>query len=260
MSQAEIGPDLDASKYTPAQFELFKAKFPEQSTNTLARFLIAREGNVENASTLLSNHLVWRKENLPALKETCIAEFETGKAYIRGTDLQGHPILHFHTYLHDPYDRHIEELIRMTLFVFETALRKLENNLSKITVLINRVGASSGSDIEFAKQLTGILQNNYPERLYRTIVYPSGMIFYGIWQVVQLFMDPVSRQKVKPVMYLSGVTEYIDRKYIPVQMGGTDDYVFKAEDFPDPYPESEIVAKRAQLALAKEKKDETTSE
>lgn len=52
----------------------------------------------------------------------------------------------------------------------------------------------------------------------RAIIYPSDVVFYSIWAIVKWFMDPVTREKVQPMMYLSGVEQYIDRQYIPKSM------------------------------------------
>jgi len=243
MSQEEIGPDLDANKYTPEQFAAFKAKFPEQDTVTLARFLIARNGDIEKSSEMLTNHLNWKAANWPVLKSTCINEVKQGKGYVRGTDLEGHPLIIFNTCLHDPNKRDVEELIRCAIFLFETAISQMKGKICKVCLMINRVSAGSSADIEFFKALSNLLQNNYPERLHRTVVYPSGFVFWGIWQVVQLFLDPVTRDKVKPVMYLSGVQEYISIDSIPAVMGGNMDYVYNEQDYPDPYPAEVIAAK-----------------
>jgi hypothetical protein len=58
-------------------------------------------------------------------------------------------------------------------------------------------------------------QSNFPERVHRVIVYPSGFVFYGIWNIVKWFLDPVTQAKVQPMLALSGVQQYIDDEYIP---------------------------------------------
>lgn len=58
----------------------------------------------------------------------------------------------------------------------------------------------------------------YPERVTRCILYPSDVVFYSLWNIAKWFFDPVVREKMKPMMYLSGVEEYIDRQHIPVSM------------------------------------------
>jgi len=243
MSQEEVGPDLDANKYSPEQFAAFKAKFPEQDTVTLARFLIARNGDIEKSSDMLTNHLNWKAANWPVLKSSCINEVKQGKGYVKGTDLQGHPLIIFNTCLHDPSKRDIEEMTRSAIYLFETAIAQMKNKICKVCLMINRVNAGNSADMEFMKALTNLLQNNYPERLYRTVVFPSGFVFWGIWQVVQIFLDPVTKDKVKPVMYLSGVQEYISIDNIPAVMGGNMDYVYNEQDYPDPYPAEVIAAK-----------------
>jgi len=243
MSQHEIGPDLDASKYTTEQFAVMKDAFPGVDTVTLARFLIARNGDTTKSIPMLQAHLAWKEQSWPALKVSFQVELNTGKAYTQGFDREGHPLIIFHTNLHNPAERDVDELLRMSIWVFECAIAKLPDKLCKVTVLINRVNAGSGSDIEFARQLTGLLSNNYPERLYRTIVYPSSIVFYGIFQVVSLFLDPVTKNKVKPVMYLSGVQEYIADEHIPEVMGGCSTFKFNPDDCVDPYPEDVIKAK-----------------
>jgi len=243
MSSQELGIDLDTRKYTQDQWDAFKKAFPTVDDRTLARFLIARNGDVEKSTTLLKGHLEWKAANWPVLKSSCEKEFSVGRCYVRGTDKEGHPLIIFHTRLHNPNDRDLEELGRMVIFVFECAIKQLPSNMNKVTVLLDRTNAHNGADIEFMKHFTNIMQNNYPERLYRTIVYPSGFIFYGIWQLVQMFLDPVTREKVKPVMYLSGVQEYIADEYIPSEMGGASTYKFSPSDYSDPYPEEVIKSK-----------------
>jgi len=254
MSQEEIGPDLDASKYTPAEFAQFKANFPDQDTITLARFLIARNGDVQKSTELLTKHLAWKKTNWPVLKSSCMNEVKQGKGYVRGADLEGHPLIVFNTCLHDPSNRDVEELIRCAVFLFETAIAQMKGKTCKVCLLINRVNAGSTADLEFFKQLSALMQDNYPERLFRTVVYPSGFIFWGIWQVVQVFLDPVTRAKVKPVMYLSGVHEFISNDNIPAVMGGASEYIFNEQDYPDPYSAEVIAAK-----LEKDKAAATTT-
>jgi Na+/H+-translocating membrane pyrophosphatase len=58
----------------------------------------------------------------------------------------------------------------------------------------------------------------YPETVQRIIVYPADVVLYTVWAVVKWFMDPVTREKVQPMMLLSGVEQYIDRQYIPKSM------------------------------------------
>lgn len=255
----EFGPDLNTGKYHVAQFNEMKSHFPETDDVTLARFLIARNGDLCKSKPMYEEHLKWKEHNWPALKSSCMNELKLGKSYVKGEDKLGHPLIIFHTHLHDPQNRDCEELVRMAIFTFETAIAQMKDKTCKVTVLINRCNAGNGSDVEFARMLTTLLSNNYPERLYRTVVYPSSMVFYGIWQVVQIFMDVVTREKVKPVMYLSGVQEFIDDEHIPKCMGGKSEYEFNIDDYPDPYHPDIIAAKEIKDKAEAEAKAEAAA-
>lgn len=61
-------------------------------------------------------------------------------------------------------------------------------------------------------------QDLFPETLMRAIIYPSDVVFYSIWGIVKWFVDPVTREKVQPMMFLSGVEQFIDRQHIPKSM------------------------------------------
>ncbi len=62
------------------------------------------------------------------------------------------------------------------------------------------------------------MQDLFPETLQRAVIYPSDILFYSIWAIAKWFVDPVTREKVQPMMYLSGVEQFIDRQYIPKSM------------------------------------------
>jgi len=234
--------DIDSSKFPFEALVAMREAFPTQNDDILARFLLARNGNVEKASTLLSGHLEWRATSWPILKSSCINEIVKGKLYMHGTDLEGHPLLIWRVRFNFAKDRDLDEMGRMVIWWMETAIASVKDK-SKVTVLLDRTGfKSENSDIEFCQHLTPIFQNHFPERLYRAVVYPSGLVFYGIWNIVKWFLDPVTQEKVQPVLALSGVQQYIDNKYIPVDMGGECTYEFNPNEFPDPYPADVLAA------------------
>ena len=90
-----------------------------------------------------------------------------------------------------------------------------------------------------------INQNNFPERLHRAVIHPTGLVFYGLWNVIKWFLDPVTQSKAAPVVYQSGVTAYINPEHIPRHLGGESDYEFNHEDFPDPPHLVEASAKKS---------------
>ena len=89
------------------------------------------------------------------------------------------------------------------------------------------------------------MQSNYPERLHKAIIYPSGWIFWGLWNMLKYLADPVTQQKIMPVVRLSAVQDVIEDKYIPRDLGGECDYEFNKDAesiiaaLDDPFPRTE---------------------
>jgi len=191
------------SRITPDALAEMRAAFEGETDTTLCRFLLARNCNVAKATELLSKHLEWKQTNWPIRKESFIREYVKGKVWLHGTDNEGHPLIVYRSCLHLPHDRDVEEMGRMALWWAECVVSLMPPDKSKATILIDRVGAgTSNQDMEFVRHAAALFQNNYPERLHRAIVYPSGIVFYSIWALVKLFLDPVTAQKVQPMLYL----------------------------------------------------------
>lgn len=226
-----------SSKYSPSLIYELKKSFPEESDETLARFLIARNGDHLLARELLRENIVWRRDNLPVLKETCLDEICRGKVYRYGTDKEGHPLAIFRPRLNDPSTRDMGEMSRMIIWWASVIMAEMPPTLSKCTILVDRTDVKS-PDVPFLRAFGSVFQNNYPERVYRIIVYPGGLVFTALWQVVQWLLDPVTRDKVRPVLTLAGVQEFIDDEYIPRNMGGECDYEFDSADLPPDPPAS----------------------
>jgi hypothetical protein len=126
---------------------------------------------------------------------------------------------------------------------------------SKFTLLIDRTNASSANqDVDFMEHISEIFQvpvlcpsmrclifffflkANFPERLHRVIIYPTGFMFYGIWNIAQYLLLPTTREKVSPQISSQGCLQYVEPQYLPVSMGGTSTYEPDIENIEEPPP------------------------
>ena len=104
----------------------------------------------------------------------------------------------------------------------------------KYTVIVDRSNMSSSStDMEGLKYASSIISSNYPERLHTAIVHPVNLIFWSIWKVAQLFIDPVTREKVKPVIYQSAIRDYVAPEHILSHLGGEAAFEYDHTDLPE---------------------------
>lgn len=93
-----------------------------------------------------------------------------------------------------------------TAFALSIALyleRKLDrDSFEKITVAIDVRGGTGWANpkpqklIPFIKQVAGILEQNFPERLARCLVFPVPAAAALLWRVIKVFLDPNTVQKV----------------------------------------------------------------
>lgn len=111
--------DIDPSRFTPEALASMRAQFPAEGVEQLARFLIARNGDVGKAADMLRAHVAWREVNMPVSRESCLGELQKGKMYRHGFDLDGRPLLFWRGALHLPNDRDMKEMQNLLLFMMQ---------------------------------------------------------------------------------------------------------------------------------------------
>lgn len=239
--------DIDVTTISMEKMTTLRREFPELNDTTIAKFYFARNGDLTKIIDMIKASMEWRKTfNFPVLKSSIPNEIKSGKLYFHGHDKEGHPLIVYTVALSKPSERDLDEAIRHLVWWVEYMLKNSLKTVSKVTVIFNRNDFKQENvDMEVMKAASNVLQNNYPEILLRTIVYPSGLIFYGLWNIIKFFLDPVTQSKVKPVIYLAGVQEFVDDEYIPVSMGGTCTYVYDHNDFLDPVEEEDTLTDKS---------------
>ena len=123
---------FEGVKYDESKVLAMRASFPGEDDETLARFLIARGGDMDKARVMLTEHLEWRSEqyyniNSNILKSGCLGEIMKGKVYINGVDKEGHPLVVFRPKFNDAAVRDIDEMGRMAIWWTEVIVSEMEN-------------------------------------------------------------------------------------------------------------------------------------
>jgi len=113
----------------------------------------------------------------------------------------GRPLLIWRVRFNFPATRDMDKLLKTFLYWAEAAIRAMPPQYSKFTVLMDRSGfRQENADMEMLKAVAGTLQDAYVERLSSCIIYPVDLIFYALWNIGKWFIDPVTREKVKPML------------------------------------------------------------
>jgi hypothetical protein len=226
--------DIDLDAISPENMTEMRAAFPDRADEELARYLIARNNDFDKAKAMLESALAWRAKNLPVMKADCGSEFTSGKICTRGIDKEGRPLLIYTAKLNFHGTRDLDQAGKTLIWWTEYTIRQLPPHLSKYTILLNRCGSTrENSDLDMAKHFAQVLQDAYPERVKTIIIYPTDILFYTLWNIGKWFLDPVTRNKVKPMLQFRGVEEFVDRSQIPRDMGGDHDFTFDPESYPE---------------------------
>jgi len=212
--------EIDQSIISRENLINMKRQFPDLDYDTLSRYLIAQKDNPFKACAQLRKTMKLREKYWGINHHHCLHEISSGKCFFAGFDKERRPVLVINARLHHVQRRDLMESVLMTLWWMEYAIAKLPPNMSRITILIDRVGCDNiPLDRELIQTLAGIFQDLHPERLHRAIIYPAGVVFYTMWNtIMKWLLQPSTRDKIVPALSVSEVTYYINESVIPTHM------------------------------------------
>ena len=169
-----------------------------------------------------SNHGSIKNSNhstilLPQLTRLLPKSFQTPR------DQNNHRILHFLPAMMD-LSKASEGVFALSIALYLE--RKLDrNSFEKITVAIDCRGGTGWANpkpqalIPFLQQVASVLEQNFPERLAKALLFPVPMAAFVLYKVVKRFLDPKTVEKVAliqgdsrncgPIPY-EAMQEYID--------------------------------------------------
>ena len=131
-------------------------------------------------------------------KETIEFENSTGKIYVRGFDKEGHVILYMkprneNSKSHDGNLKHVVWNLEKAIACMEATTQQ-----EKLVLIIDYDGfsMSSAPPMKTSKATLNILQDHYPERLFRAYVIRPLTLFYGFFKMISPFIDPVTKGKI----------------------------------------------------------------
>ncbi|PNS21356.1 CRAL-TRIO domain-containing protein [Sphaceloma murrayae] len=219
----------------------------------MLRFLRARKWDVHDALVMMIATLHWRMvemrvdEEVMSLGETGFAErsksgtaetkkdaedflaqVKMGKSLIHGCDREGRPVCTVRVRKHIPGQQTERALEMYTVYVIETTRLLLKAPVDTATVIFDMTSFSmSNMDYTPVKFMIKCFEANYPESLGSVLVYKSPWIFQGIWKIIRGWLDPVVAAKVHFCDDEAQLSAYVDRKRIPKEMGGDEDWEYE---------------------------------
>ncbi|XP_037429058.1 phosphatidylinositol transfer protein PDR17-like [Triticum dicoccoides] len=205
----------------------------------LARYLEARNWNIDKSRKMLEESLKWRAVSRPEdIRWPDVSvEAETGKMYrATFTDREGRTVVIMRPAKQNTSSH--EGQLRYLIYTLENAVLSLPQGLDKMVWLIDFTGwtLANATPIKTARDSANILQNHYPERLSVAFLFNPPKVFEAFFKVVKVFLDPKSIQKVNFVYKdkeesMKTMYKHIDPEVLPVEFGGKNIVVYNHEDY-----------------------------
>lgn len=175
----------------------------QMNDSTFTRYLRARTFNIPKTISLLDSTISWRKsfglEKLHTEWSDIIRkEHESSKMYVRGFDKEGHALVYMRPALENTNDH--EGNMKNLVYTMERAIACMEatTGQEKLSLVIDYTGfsLSNAPPMKTSRETLSILQDHYPERLYRAYCIRPPIVFYAFFKVISPFMDSVTKQKL----------------------------------------------------------------
>mmetsp|Transcript_30023 Transcript_30023/g.69933 ORF Transcript_30023/g.69933 Transcript_30023/m.69933 type:complete len:370 (-) Transcript_30023:31-1140(-) len=199
------------------------------------RFAVANAGNMNKILRHINDNKVWLQKERPRFAELPVSN---PLFFQRGWDRRGHPLLIYNGPRISVVRPSPEEMVLYTASVFQGLCDLLESGdyfsktegftpqwrLQKVTMVVF-LPKGSEPDWRAVGPVLTVLQRQFPERLYRALIFPTGRTTTFLWGIAKRFLDP---RTVRKVVFLDGgekpdgLLEFIAPEQLPEEFGGRD--------------------------------------
>ncbi|KAG0280778.1 hypothetical protein BGZ95_008683 [Linnemannia exigua] len=236
VSLADIG--LSVEQLRPALWNNILGDHPD---SLLLRFLRARKWNVNNGMTMILKAFKWRLEDdieevksksedeLDAKYRGFRLQMELGKSFVHGNDKEGRPVVYINVRLHKPADQDAKALEKFTIYVMEVGRLMIQPPVETACLVFDMTGFGlANMDYNFVKFLVQCFEAYYPESLGILIIHKAPLVFWGVWKIIEPWLDPVVASKIRFTRSDKELTEVIDANHLPNKYdGGKDQFTYQ---------------------------------
>lgn len=162
------------------------------------RFLRARKWDIEKSLVMLVSAINWRdardieetiihsgedvglKKDPSADEKAFIAQYSSGKSYVRGTDNEHRPIYFVKVRLHDPSLQTPEAMESYILHNIESIRILVKAPVDKCCLIFDMTGFGlKNMDFHVVKFLVSVFEARYPETLGLILIHNAPFVFWG---------------------------------------------------------------------------------
>ncbi|KAI0863421.1 CRAL/TRIO domain-containing protein [Xylaria cubensis] len=240
--QQHIG-DMSPRDFRRALWGFILCEHPD---TLVLRFLRARKWDVEQAMIMLVSAVNWRvdrnmaeivirdgesvglKENPSAGEKDFITQYRSGKSYVRGTDKENRPIYVIKVRLHDPRLQSTETMDTYILHNIESLRILAKPPNDKFCLIFDMTGFGlKNMDYHVVKLLISVFEARYPETLGVVLIHNAPFVFWGIWNIIKGWLDPVIASKINFTRKPADLLQFISEENLHTSFGGKDTWEYE---------------------------------
>ncbi|KAG0147650.1 hypothetical protein CROQUDRAFT_655855 [Cronartium quercuum f. sp. fusiforme G11] len=210
----------------------------EDPDQLVIRFIRARKHVIESAIKMFIECLQWRIESnvdeLVSKGESGLIkqdsyddkafthQISSGKTFLQGFSKTGGPVSYLFARHHRSSEQTLEVMNDYTTWAQEN-VRLVNSSLgSQVTVIVDLAGFGlANMDWKAVLYYNKCLQSYYPEALQVVILHNAPWVFQGVWKALGPMLDPVVRSKFAFTKSNEELLDYVDKRYLFEEHGGT---------------------------------------
>jgi len=191
----------------------------------LRRFLVAKNGGIEESLKMLVNAMKWRKSfDVNRLNAASFPReyYQMGGLFTYGYNLNGAQIIVFRVKNNKKLNPWTEMLKKFLVYLIEKESQRFANNQHKgICVVFDCKDAGIGNvDIDFLSFIVRTFTDYYPTLLESVVIHELPFLLKYVFQLVQSWLPKEHREYLHSVS-AEDINQYIASEELPDFMGGT---------------------------------------
>jgi len=219
---------VEVAELTALQREQLGPWIVQLENEDILRFL-RRDVTEQKTWASLQATSKWRKdEKIDDLVNEDLSELmpEGGEEfYYTGTDQQNRPVLIYRSCAHTPGRIDPNMYNRYVIKTLEEGRKKYGlGSRVQAAVVVDRVGSGmKNQDPALLRVLIPCFTTHFPGVVGNIYIAPVNAVFYAVWSLVSLLLDPVTRESVKLLKKETKTEELLqvmDASSLPTNLGG----------------------------------------
>lgn len=159
------------------------------------------------------------------------------------------PCSYLNVHLHRAGDQDPQTLERLTIYLMETGRLLIQPPVETVALIfdLTQFGLAN-MDYSLVQFLVKCFEAYYPESLGAILIHNAPFVFWGVWKVIEPWLDPVVASKIKFTYKNEELVEMIPAEHLPDTFEGAGKDKYKYQYLPPVAGENDLMKDEATKA------------